>query len=390
MGSEPWPVLRRAVTPFLAGAAATAALLHGLYATATLSLLVALWAAALIQQAMSRRVATHAPVPSGLGANDAEERRRLTLYLDLSPAPLVALDRDDRLRVINRAARRLLAAEDLVEMPPAKLVEAIAATPPGRSGAARLDAGGGERAFALLTADLDAASRAVRVAALVDIEADLKAAEAATLRDLVQVLGHEITNTLTPIASLSATAAAMLAEPGVDLRAVRSAIETVARRAEGLQRFGEAYRDLARLPPPTIARVDVTSLIGDLAMLFATRWPAATLHVAALPPSVRVNADADQLSQALWALLQNAAEVADAITVAVEARATEIAIRVSDNGPGIAPGGADAIFRPFFTTKPAGSGVGLALARQVLRGHGGDLVMCADTSTTFEAVIPNP
>lgn len=390
MGSEAWPVVRRAAVPFLAGAAAAVAVLNGLYATAMLGLLVALWSAALIHQALSRKAAPGVPIAVPAPSGDTDGRRRLSLYLDLSPAPLVALDTDDRLSAINRAARRLLAAEDLVEAPPADLVEAIASTAPGRSATVRIAAGGGDHAFAILTADLESGDRAVRVAALVDIDADLKAAAAATLRDLLQVLSHEITNTLTPIASLSASAAAMLAEPGADLPAVRDAVATVARRTQGLQCFGKAYRDLARLPPPTIDRVDLGRLIADLAQLFASRWPGATLTLTLPPALVPIAADGDQLAQALWALLQNAAEASNRVTLHIAQQGAKTTFGISDLGPGIAAADAEAIFRPFFTTKPEGSGVGLALARQIFRGQGGDLVLKQRNPgmTTFEGMVP--
>lgn len=183
---------------------------------------------------------------------------------------------------------------------------AVRATTPARSATVRIDAGDGERAFAVVTADLDGAAAPVRVAALIDIDADLRAAEAATLQELVTVLGHEVTNTLTPIASLSGSAAAMLAESAPDLAAVRTAIDTVSRRALALQRFGEAYRDLARLPAPVRQRVDLVALAADLARLFRTRWPGVGLHVTAAP-TLDVSGDPDQLAQAIWALLQNAA-----------------------------------------------------------------------------------
>lgn len=386
MGFDGWPILRRAALPFAAGVGAALALQRGLYASFVVSVLIALWAAALIQQAVARRAAPPPPPPAPPA--DSAARRRLDLYLDLSPAPLVSLDAAGRLRAINRAARRLFGGDDLVAHPPPALAAAILATAPGRPGSVRIDPGGGTRAFALLAADLDGGGETVRVAALVDIEADLKAVEAATLRDLVQVLGHEITNTLTPIASLSATAAEMLADPDADIAAVRGAIETVARRAHGLQRFGEAYRDLSRLPPPTLAPVDLERVIGDLATLFATRWPGVTLRVGDTP-APRVAADADQLAQALWAILNNAAEVATTVSLDVVATGPTLVIRIADNGPGVAAADAAAIFRPFFTTKAKGSGVGLALARQVFRSHGGDLSLVdAPGGATFEVVLP--
>ena len=392
MASDAVAILRRAAVPFLAGAAAAVAITRGLYATATLSVLVACWAAALIQQALRRRVPPATAI-SPVSASDGDGLRRMTQYLDLSPAPLVSLDTAHRLRAVNRAARRLLGAADLVAAPPPSLVAAIDATPPGRSATVRVATDGGDHMFALVTTDVEGAqvagARAVRVAALVDIDADLKAAEAATLRDLVQVLSHEITNTLTPIASLSATAAAMLTEPDADLPAAARAVATVARRAGALQRFGEAYRELARLPAPIVARVDAAALLDDLARLFTTRWPDVALRIDR--PDIAIEADADQLSQALWALLQNAAEVARTVTVSIERDAPGVTIRIADDGPGIAAADSDAIFRPFFTTKATGSGVGLALARQVFRGHGGDLLLLSDNGgATFEAHLPHP
>ena len=394
MASETWAVARQAAIPFLAGAAASAALFGGLYATATLSALVALWAASIIHHAGARRTAPVTATPLGAARAsatvDIEERQQLRLYLDLSPAPLVALDAADRLRAINRAARRLFAADDLITAPSPDLITAIAATAPGFSATVQLATAQGEHGFALSTADLHAAGGAMRVAALIDIDADLKAAEAATLRDLVQVLGHEITNTLTPIASLSATAAAMMAEPDADVAAIREAIETVARRAQGLQRFGEAYRDFARLPPATIAPVDLATLVGDLARLFLTRWPLLALTTEIDSRMAKASVDADQISQALWALLQNAAEAASSVTISLAYRDTGISFRVGDHGPGIVQEDREIIFRPFFTTKASGTGIGLALARQVFRSHGGDLRLVEGLpgQTVFEGLLP--
>ena len=186
------------------------------------------------------------------------------------------------------------------------------------------------------------------------------------------MLGHEVTNTLTPIASLAATAAAMLAEPRPDLAAVASALDTVTHRALALQRFGEAYRDLARLPVPLRRRFDLAALVDDLVQLFRARWPDTELQVTA-PASLVVEADADQLAQALWALLQNAAEAGRRVRLDLARAGMATTLTLADDGDGVPPENVDAVFRPFFTTKPTGSGVGLALARQILQAHGGDL-----------------
>ncbi len=391
MGFERARRVAHAVLLVVAGGIAALAALKGLYATTLLAALVAVWTAAL--DLADRPVAVPPPPPSPATSPDAEERRRLTAYLDLSPAPLVALD-DGRLRVVNRAARRLLGASDLVPDPPPALLAALADTRPGRTVTIDLRDGGEARSFALATGELALSGRILRIGALIDIDAELKAAEAAALRELVQVLSHEIVNALTPIASLADTAVAMLDDPVPPLADIRDAIETVARRTASLHRFGESYRALARLPVPEPQRVTVARFTGDLAMLFATRWPHIALGVEMREAPGHLFADPDQLTAALWALLQNAAEAlhetADArIVLEVRALVGRTLIAVTDNGPGIAHADAADIFRPFFTTKAEGTGVGLSLARQILRGHAGDLILAASQpgATRFEATL---
>ena len=367
---------------FALGAAAMFAALHRLWANAVLAALLGIWTLAAIAMRNYRNART--PLPSALPHQlqaQAREQRRLTAYLNLSPAPLLTLDADHRVTAVNRAARRLFACEDQVPDPPAELVEAIAATTPGRSTSVRLGHKEEARAFALATADLAVGGAGLRIAALVDIDAELRAAEASALRDLLSVLSHEIMNALTPIASLGRTAADMLAErPEPALDPARDAVATVARRAEGLQRFTTAYRDLARLPPPTLARVPVRPLLDDLVRMFAARWPGLELvrEDAAAPATVR--ADADQLHAALWALLQNAAEAVVGVEnrqvmLACRAATEGVAFAVTDTGPGVSAGEREAIFRPFHTNKPSGSGVGLALVRQIAHAHHGAVTL---------------
>ncbi|MHA6718750.1 sensor histidine kinase [Sphingomonas sp. RS6] len=377
-------MLRSAVL-MLAGAAGALAWQAGFYASAFVAAFTALRAMG-TAVAAARQPRVLAPAAQGPAPDRAYRERRLTALLDLSPAPIVTLDGEGRLHVVNRAARRLFGTAELVAAPPPDLLAAIAT---GQARAATVTIAG--RSYALTTSDFVLGGSQSRLAALIDIDAELKAAEAATLRDLVQVLSHEIVNALTPIASLSRTAVAMLDDSAPALPAIRDAVATVARRAEGLQRFGESYRALARLPAPQLQTIRIDDLVADLARLFATRWPGHDLQVAAAG-SAPLRADADQLSAALWALLQNAAEATGGggvATLTVETGAGETRFRIADNGPGIAAADREAIFRPFFTTKSNGSGVGLALARQIFLAHAGDLRLIPSVrGACFEGWLP--
>ena len=379
-----------------AGAAAMLAAVQGLYATALLGLLIAAWIAVQSMVDASRRIVVPPPPPPPAALPDEEERRRLIAYLDLSPAPLVALDERGRLSAVNRAARHLFGRNDVVPEPPAALIAALTAPGPPGTATIELSDTGEPRNYVLATGDLALSGRMIRIGALIDIDAELKAAEATALRELVQVLSHEIVNALTPIASLAETAVAMLDDPVPALPEIRDALSIVARRAASLHRFGESYRSLARLPAPLLQRIAVPRLVDDLATLFATRWPTIALVAETSSAPAYIVADPDQLTAALWAVLQNAAEVqhdtqAPQVTLSVRALLNKTLITIADKGPGMSEPVQAEIFRPFFTTKAEGTGIGLALGRQILRSHKGDLSLASSspTGSRFEAIIPS-
>ncbi len=346
------------------GAALAAAGMAQLPAAAILAaLLVAAFGTALIDAAAR-------PMPSRETASDAalRDRARLALQamLDHSPTPLLLAD-GETLTAINRAARRLFEVDDRLPDPPAGLAAAVTA------GSGTFRYGPSDRPFVVAVADIDGFGR---VASLVDIAAELRVAEATTTRELMLVLSHEIMNGMTPIASLAQSAAALAGEGGSITRDLREAIETIARRADGLAAFSAAYRDLARLPPPAISRVAVRPLTGDLTRLFASHW-GSDLAVTLEPSDLTLEADVAQLSQALWALLQNAGQAGSAsgVTLTIAATTQQVEFSVTDRGPGVPAAIRDRVFEPFFTTRATGSGIGLALARQVFRSHGGDLIL---------------
>ncbi|MDR6787720.1 signal transduction histidine kinase [Sphingomonas sp. BE138] len=362
MGSEARRLTSGALL-FAAGVAAALAWRYGVWGTVCGTLLVA---AGLLaeRRGEARRATPPAPPAAPVAAPH--------LLLDAAPTPLVAVEQRGA-RALNRAARRLFATDTRLPDPPAPLFDPAARHLRHEGRSWRIDR--------VTIGDST-------VAALIDIEQEERAAEARAAAELIQVLGHELLNGLAPIASLAESGAAALDRSAPDAALLREILQTLARRAEGLLRFTEAYRSLARLPHPTARLVALADLTGDLARLFAGRWPQTALTIA-LPRDATWSLDRDQVTQTLWALLQNAAEApATRIALDVTAQPDRLTIDIVDDGPGIDPAHATRIFRPFHTAKPGGTGVGLSLARQIAHAHGGTLSLLAGPSTTFRLVLP--
>ena len=315
-----------------------------------------------------------------------DENRYLAALVDDAPSPLISIDDEDRVILLNKAARRLLAMvirlSDLAVHGDGFRSD-VAAMKPGERRATQLLVSGAPTAALLSMAEVRQARGAIRVVAIQPIQAELDRAELAAQTDLVRVLTHEIMNSMTPVTSLSATAAKLIAaaDTGDDpaIADARAAIETVARRAEGVMHFVRTYRQLTRPPELHRRAIEVKELFVELKRLFESDWPALPLTVSIASPGLTIDADQDLLAQLLINLLGNAAAATAAVAApAVGLTASRLkggrtAIDVTDNGAGVPEALRQDIFLPFFTTKAEGTGVGLSLARQIALAHGGAL-----------------
>jgi nitrogen fixation/metabolism regulation signal transduction histidine kinase len=210
---------------------------------------------------------------------------------------------------------------------------------------------------------------------LSDLSHALREEERTAWQRLVRVLSHEINNSLAPIKSIARSLQRVLTR---DPRAVGwegealHGLGVIEGRSAALTRFLQAYARLTQLPPPVRRPVDVRRWVQRVADLEERRPVTITGG-----PDVTIAADSDQLDQLLINLVRNAVDAvgttAGRVEVAWRMEDGRLVVTIDDQGPGLPD--TTNLFVPFFTTKPEGSGIGLALSRQIAEAHGGSLAL---------------
>ncbi len=228
-----------------------------------------------------------------------------------------------------------------------------------------------------------------RLFSIENVQFVLQQSELDAQRKLVSVLTHEIMNSLSPIISLSDSLCDMCGEgTPLDSDSVQ-ALNAIHRRSSGLLTFVENYRKLSKLSAPERAWVRIADIMDVVRNLYHDPYIRYEIE----DDSIELHLDARQMEQVLINLVKNAREACVAVEAAdirVSTRADHVGrrflISVADNGEGIAPATIGKVFVPFFTTKPQGSGIGLAVSRQIVSAHGGIIKVRSDAGATIFTV----
>jgi len=314
-----------------------------------------------------------------LGAREATALLgRVVQEIDVA---VFTFDDGGRLRLVNRAGERLLdrPADRLLGRSAEELglagALAGAGAPGGGPWTLEAEFPGSSGRWAVRRSSFRQEGRPHRLLVLTDLSRTLREEERQAWKRLIRVLGHELNNSLAPIKSMASTLAALVdrAPRAEDWESdLRGGLGVISSRAEALSRFLAAYSRLARLPPPELQPTRIRGLVERVAAL----EPRLPVEVAGGPELV-VHADADQLEQLLINLVRNAADAAletgGGVAVGWRYVLDGVELWVRDGGPGLA--NTENLFVPFYTTKPAGTGIGLVLCRQIAEAHGGSLTL---------------
>jgi nitrogen fixation/metabolism regulation signal transduction histidine kinase len=316
----------------------------------------------------------------GERARIVEELRFGEALIDEVPVALLTVDERGDVALVNKAARQLFGRHESSDVSAYAVYGDALLACLSRPGAPAqqvvpLNLAGGTQRAIVRAGVVARLGSAVRVVAVEPVQGALDAVEVGTQTDLVRVLTHEILNSLTPVTSLAGTTVVLLGEEPPDIDEARLAVITLARRAEGLRRFIDSYRMVARLPEPRPRSFAAAPFAAELERLFRVEWVEHRLDVLA-DDELTLTGDPDLLAQMLINLLRNAAQAthgqADAHVrlLMCEDAANGKVIAVEDNGPGVPAALRRDVFLPFFTTRSSGTGIGLNIARQIAVAHG--------------------
>lgn len=316
-----------------------------------------------------------------LGGVLREERQQLfqrELLLDTvvqnTPTALLLEDASGHLVYANLAARKLFGARgrleghrfaDLIADAPESMRESMR-TSEDSIFSARID--DADESFHLSRRSFNLHGRVHTLHLIRRITRELSRQEVAVWKKVIRVISHELNNSLAPISSLAHSGRALV-ERGQPER-LEKVFATIEERAAHLDRFVRGYATFAKLPSPRIERVRWAHLLATVAGQQAFRWEA--------PENAEVALDPAQIGQALVNLVKNAIEAgspAEAVEIRVSAAAGQWRIDVADRGSGMSEVVMASALLPFYSTKRSGTGLGLALAREIADAHGGRIAL---------------
>lgn len=314
---------------------------------------------------------------------------------------IISFDENEKIQLMNEAFKKLSGNPTILYLKSLntvneELVETLRNIEPGDQKLLKINIGNNLMQLAINASTFKIHDGTYKLISVQNIKNELDSNELDAWQKLIRVLTHEIMNSVTPISSLTDTLATLTASElekenpeKATMQKVMQGLKAIKSRSTGLQSFTEAYRKLTRIPPPAFAEVDIHSTIERIQTLLAEPLKGIDFKISTSNKSLRCIADAALLEQVIINIIKNAIEaVGDIMDPKIHVRISQnekTQITISDNGHGIDEDKIDKVFIPFFTTKTDGSGIGLALSREIMRLHGGNIEVQSskDSGTSF-------
>ena len=308
-----------------------------------------------------------------------EREQYFQLIMECANVGIVVVMENGTVTQTNSKALRIVGMErlshiDQLRVLSEELCEAMHAVAPNEQRTVRYTTEIGEQSLVLSCSAMEFDGKTLRVISVGNIHEELDRKEVESWEKLTRILTHEIMNSLAPVTSISHT---LLSSSG-DTETMHQGLETIHTTSDRLLRFVDSFRAVTRIPAPQKAPFYLSELVAEACSLTARE--GVDVEVCLEPEDTMLYADRALMSQVFVNLLKNATEALleqegeRKITIHSTIDAEErIQIEFTNNGSAIPAEVAENIFTPFFTTKTDGSGIGLAVSRQIVRLHGGSL-----------------
>ncbi len=326
-----------------------------------------------------------------------DKLHHLQTMIEQVPTPVLSVKASGKVHLWNKSARDLFAEHAINELLDSKhygeeFFSALSHLDTKHKQLVPFTQSGQELQIQLASSKISHQGQSEFLVSLQDIGNALDKAQLQAWQDLVRVLTHEIMNSITPITSLAQTSIKLIDMHGQDnsnqedLEDLQEAVGTIAKRCDNLSNFVSSYKQLSKLPAPRRSDVAIAPVFEEMETLFSQDLANQGIALMARvePDSLSINLDAEMLEQMLINLIRNAKEatipslaredIEHCVSlVAAVSHSGRPYIQVSDTGTGVPQEILHQIYLPFFTTKKGGTGVGLALVRQIMMTHQGYL-----------------
>jgi nitrogen fixation/metabolism regulation signal transduction histidine kinase len=216
-----------------------------------------------------------------------------------------------------------------------------------------------------------------------DVTQVISAQRAVAWGEVARRLAHEIKNPLTPIQLAAERLQMKLGDklPAPDAEVLKRGASTIVNQVAAMKRMVDDFRDYARVPPARLSPLDLNALIAEVGTLYGAESGNGPLHLQLAHDLPAIDGDATQLRQVIHNLIANAQDalagradprilVRTELAEIDEGSTRAVRMSVEDNGPGFAANILRRAFEPYVTTKPSGTGLGLAMVKKIVDEHG--------------------
>lgn len=332
--------------------------------------------------------------------------RYLEMLVEHLRVGILSIDGKGKIYLANHAVKHLLHKDVLVSLKSLEsidesLVRTIREILTGETRLVKLRIGNDLLQLSIHASEFKLEDKYYKLISMQNIRNELDAREMDAWQKLIRVLTHEIMNSVSPVISLSETLHGLVKQhsgrldvPDRDLfHSLETGLEAIKIRTEGLYNFTQSYRKLTGIPKLSLKKSNVMEIVERVRVLMENKIKEQGILLKVSDVDVAVVVDPDLMEHVLINLLLNAMEaMVDTKEGCIQIKTSihqegNVCIHITDNGEGIDDATAEKIFIPFFTTRKNGSGIGLAITRQILQLHNGDIRFTSVKGEGTEFVI---